>query len=252
MAELMRAQREEGEAEDARHGKARAADRAPEGWSAPSRWSGAARTGKAETQSWASPLGAPKVPYAPWGDSDDDSEPVDDYSGGLGTPTGRQLMSTVGHWGGRPRRFLLTLVREGYAVADGKLFDLTPQVLELGFSVVSSMGVWDIARPFMERLSDQIEESCSAAVLDGLDVVYVSAVQYHRVITVGVAVGNRLPAYCQAVRPASKPSQKRHPPNSTTMRPASGTPAAVTDGALMARSTFPSPSKSPLVKAAPK
>jgi len=96
------------------------------------------------------------------------------------------------------RRFLLTLVREGYAVADGKLFDLTPQVLELGFSVLSSMGTWDIARPFMERLSETVEESCSASVLDGHDVVYVSGVQYQRVITVGVAVGNRLPAYCTA------------------------------------------------------
>lgn len=96
------------------------------------------------------------------------------------------------------RRFLLTLVHEGYAVADGKLFDLTPQVLELGFSVLSTMGTWEIARPFMERLCEEIEESCSAAVLDGQDVVYVSGVQVHRVISVGVAVGNRLPAHCTA------------------------------------------------------
>ena len=96
------------------------------------------------------------------------------------------------------RRLLITLVREGYAVTDGKLFDLTPQVLELGFSVISSMGVWDLARPFLERLSDQVEESVSAAILDGDEVVYVCCVQYHRVISVGVTLGNRLPAYCTA------------------------------------------------------
>ncbi len=96
------------------------------------------------------------------------------------------------------RRFLLTLVHEGYAVADGKLFDLTPQVLELGFSVLSSMGVWDLSRPFLERLAEEIEESVSAAVLDGSDVVYVCGAQYHRVISVGVTLGNRLPAYCTA------------------------------------------------------
>lgn len=96
------------------------------------------------------------------------------------------------------RRFLLTLVREGYAATDGKLFDLTPQVLELGFSVLSQIDTWDIAKPFLERLSEQIEESVSASVLDGFDVVYVCGIQYHRIISVGVAVGNRLPAYCTA------------------------------------------------------
>ncbi|MGP1395952.1 MAG: IclR family transcriptional regulator domain-containing protein [Inquilinaceae bacterium] len=96
------------------------------------------------------------------------------------------------------RRFLLTLVREGYAATDGKLFDLTPQVLELGFSVLSRIATWDIAKPFLERLSEQIEESVSASVLDGFDVVYVSGAQFNRIISVGVSVGNRLPAYCTA------------------------------------------------------
>jgi IclR family pca regulon transcriptional regulator len=96
------------------------------------------------------------------------------------------------------RRLLLTLVREGYAETNGKLFDLTPQVLELGFSVMSSMGIWDIARRFMQRLSEEIEESVSASVLDGGHVVYVAGAQYHRVISVGVTLGSRLPAHCTA------------------------------------------------------
>jgi IclR family transcriptional regulator, pca regulon regulatory protein len=108
------------------------------------------------------------------------------------------------------RRFLLTLVHEGYAATDGKYFDLTPQVLELGFSVLSQIETWDVARPILERLSETIEESVSAAVLDGFDVVYVCGVQYHRIISVGVAVGNRLPAYCTAtgrVLLAAQPEQ---------------------------------------------
>ncbi len=96
------------------------------------------------------------------------------------------------------RRILLTLVREGYAVADGKLFDLTPQVLELGYSVLSSKGIWDIARPFIDHLSEELQESVSAAVLDQFDVVYVSGAQYHRVISVGITVGARFPAACTA------------------------------------------------------
>ncbi len=109
------------------------------------------------------------------------------------------------------RRILLTLVHEGYAVADGKLFDLTPKVLELGHSVLSSKGSWDIARPFIDHLSEELRESCSAAVLDKFDVVYVSGAQYHRIISVGIAIGARFPAHSTAtgrVLLAAQPSEK--------------------------------------------
>ncbi len=96
------------------------------------------------------------------------------------------------------RRFLLTLVREGYVVTDGKMFDLTPKVLDLGFSVLSRIGIWDRARPFMERLSEQTGESCTAAILEGQEVVYVAGVQAHNIISVGITVGSRQPAYYTA------------------------------------------------------
>ena len=109
-----------------------------------------------------------------------------------------QVAAETGNTRAGARRILLTLVHEGYAVSDGKLFDLTPQVLELGFSVLSSKGAWDIARPFINHLSEELRESVSAAVLDNFDVVYVSGSQYHRVISVGISVGSRHPAYCTA------------------------------------------------------
>jgi IclR family transcriptional regulator, pca regulon regulatory protein len=117
--------------------------------------------------------------------------------------TGRKMTLTevaaeTGNTRAGARRILLTLVRDGYAVADGKLFDLTPQVLELGYSVLSSKGVWDIARPFIDHFAEEIRESVSAAVLDRFDVVYVSGTQFHRVITVGISVGSRFPAHCTA------------------------------------------------------
>jgi len=109
-----------------------------------------------------------------------------------------EVATETGNTRAGARRILLTLVREGYAVADGRLFDLTPQVLELGFSVLSSKGVWDIARPFIERFSEDIRESVSAAILDEYSVVYVSGTQYHRVISVGITVGRRFPAHATA------------------------------------------------------
>jgi IclR family pca regulon transcriptional regulator len=109
-----------------------------------------------------------------------------------------EVAAETGNTRAGARRILLTLVHEGYAVADGKLFDLTPQLLELGFSVLSSKGAWDIARPFIDHLSESLRESVSAAVLDTFDVVYVTGAQYHRVISVGITVGARFPARCTA------------------------------------------------------
>jgi len=109
-----------------------------------------------------------------------------------------QVASETGNTRAGARRILLTLIHEGYAVSDGKLFDLTPQVLELGHSVLSSKGVWEIAKPFIDNLSTETQESVSAAILDKFDVVYVSGAQYHRVISVGISVGARFPAHCTA------------------------------------------------------
>src|SRR3954469_14604153 len=50
------------------------------------------------------------------------------------------------------RRILLTLEELGYARSEQGGFALTPRVLELGVSYVHSTGLWEIARPHMERL----------------------------------------------------------------------------------------------------
>ena len=94
------------------------------------------------------------------------------------------------------RRFLLTLVREGYAETNGKLFRLRPKVLELGFSVLASMGVTEIIQPILNELAETLEESCFAAVLDGESVIYIARSSSRRVVSVGISVGSRAPAHC--------------------------------------------------------
>src|SRR5256885_7635832 len=58
------------------------------------------------------------------------------------------------------RRILLTLAELGYVRAVGRGFALTPRVLDLGVAYVRSMGLWEIARPHMERLVAPTNESC--------------------------------------------------------------------------------------------
>jgi IclR family pca regulon transcriptional regulator len=96
------------------------------------------------------------------------------------------------------RRFLHTLVREGYAETDGKFFRLRPKILELGYSALSSMSFAEIAGPIMEDLSATVDETCFAAVLDGEDVVYVAKATSQRVINVNIEVGSRMPAFCMS------------------------------------------------------
>lgn len=97
------------------------------------------------------------------------------------------------------RRFLLTLVDLGYMRTDGRLFSLTPQVLRLGHAYLSAMGLPQIAQPHLAGLSAELGESVSVAILDGTDIVYVARVATRRIMTVGITVGTRFPAYATSM-----------------------------------------------------
>jgi IclR family pca regulon transcriptional regulator len=97
------------------------------------------------------------------------------------------------------RRLLMTLEYLGYAHRQGRQFSLTPRVLELGFSYLSSLSVASLAQPVMEGVAHEIDESCSLAVLDGQDIVYVQRVAVRKVMTITLGVGARLPAFCTSM-----------------------------------------------------
>jgi IclR family transcriptional regulator, pca regulon regulatory protein len=93
------------------------------------------------------------------------------------------------------RRILVTLERLGYVRAEDRRFMPTPRVLAIGYAYLSSMDLWQAAHPFLAELAELSQESCSAAVLDGIEVVYVARVDSPRVVGVSVRVGARVPAY---------------------------------------------------------
>ncbi|GIJ26615.1 IclR family transcriptional regulator [Micromonospora qiuiae] len=97
------------------------------------------------------------------------------------------------------RRFLLTLVELGYVHTDGRLFSLRPRILDLGYAYLSSLSLPEVAQPHMEALVAQVHESCSVSVLDGDEVVYVARVPTKRIMTVGISVGTRFPAYATSM-----------------------------------------------------
>jgi IclR family pca regulon transcriptional regulator len=97
------------------------------------------------------------------------------------------------------RRFLHTLRELGYVRLEGAHFTLTPQVLRLGTAYLSGLGLPQLAQPHLERLTALVGESTSAAVLDGSDIVYVARVATRRIMTVGISVGTRFPAYATSM-----------------------------------------------------
>ena len=97
------------------------------------------------------------------------------------------------------RRLLLTLVELGYVAFDGKRFSLTPQVLDIGYAYLSSLNIEQIAQPFLEALSERVNESVSVTVLDGSDIIYVARVPTKRIMTISLGLGSRLPAHCTSM-----------------------------------------------------
>jgi IclR family pca regulon transcriptional regulator len=97
------------------------------------------------------------------------------------------------------RRFLLTLSELGYVRGQGNRFELTPRVLELGYSYLSALSFPDIALPRLEQLVAETSEASEGSILDGGDIVYVVRVPGPAMMTISVNVGARRPAYATAM-----------------------------------------------------
>lgn len=98
------------------------------------------------------------------------------------------------------RRCLYTLERLGYVASeDGRNFALRPKLLGLGHAYLSSTPLVVTAQPFLDRVSDAVNESCSLAILDGVDILYVARSVSSRIISVALNVGSRLPAHCTSI-----------------------------------------------------
>ncbi|MFG3113731.1 IclR family transcriptional regulator C-terminal domain-containing protein [Streptomyces sp. NPDC048197] len=97
------------------------------------------------------------------------------------------------------RRALITLEHLGYLALDGRLFRLTPKVLELGFAHLSGLTLPAIAQPHLAALVERVHDSASMAVLSGDDIQYVARVPTVRIMSVNITLGTRFPAYATSM-----------------------------------------------------
>ena len=97
------------------------------------------------------------------------------------------------------RRILFTLERGGYVASDGKLFTLTPHVLTLAASYLSSSQIVTVLQPVLDRIATDAHEIASLAVLDRNDAVFIARSSPTRMFSAGLDIGYRLPAFCTSV-----------------------------------------------------
>ncbi len=96
------------------------------------------------------------------------------------------------------RRYLLTLVANGYADFDGKRFQLTSRVLRLGHAYISSVPLPQIAQPIVEELGHRTDESIALSVLEGNESLTIASSAPRRILGIFTRVGTHLPALSTA------------------------------------------------------
>lgn len=97
------------------------------------------------------------------------------------------------------RRFVLTLTELGYLSTHNDRYQLTPRVLELGYSYLSALSFPELALPHLEQLVADTGEASEASILDGPDIVYVVRVPGPALMTISVNIGARRPAHLTAM-----------------------------------------------------
>ena len=96
-------------------------------------------------------------------------------------------------------RLLITLEELGYVRCQDNHYSLTPKVVDLGMAYISSLGLYGAAKPHMENLSKEVDQTVSLAELDGSDIVYTGRVEVPKIVSVSMTVGSRLPSASTAL-----------------------------------------------------
>jgi IclR family pca regulon transcriptional regulator len=98
-------------------------------------------------------------------------------------------------------RMVNTLTEAGYLLRDPDTKRYRPgiRVLQLGFAALANLELRQVARPFLERLSQTVGETVSLSVLDGMEVIYIDRVRNRQIVGVVLGLGSRLPAHCASM-----------------------------------------------------
>ncbi len=98
-------------------------------------------------------------------------------------------------------RILATLVARGYARQNPETgrYALGAKALHLAESYLGQMDLRLVARPFLERLSEETGETANLVILDGQEALYLDKVESPQSLRIFSRIGRRAPLHCTAV-----------------------------------------------------
>ena len=118
----------------------------------------------------------------------------------LGRPTGiTELALATQLQKSNVHRILSTLRRLGYVRSNAdSSYEPTLRLWELGQRIHARMDLPAAARPHLERLVQETDETSHLAILDGREVVYVETIETANPVRAHTPRGGRVPSYCTA------------------------------------------------------
>jgi IclR family pca regulon transcriptional regulator len=98
-------------------------------------------------------------------------------------------------------RVLSTLEAVGYLNrnAQTKRYSPSLKVLTLGFTAINNLDVRQVARPYLEQLSQELNLTTSLGILDGLWVVYADRIRNRAIVGILLGLGDRIPVHCSSM-----------------------------------------------------
>jgi len=115
-----------------------------------------------------------------------------------------ELAQRLGLTRSTTHRYVATLARLGFLAQDEttRKYRLGIRVLDLGFSVLGSLELREIAAPYLQRLTALTGHTSNLAIRDDTDVILIDRIRgrpgrYHH-LEFSLHVGSRIPSYCTA------------------------------------------------------
>ena len=135
-------------------------------------------------------------------------------------------------------RLLAALRRAGFVLQDrpNGAYRPGPALYQIGLSAVSRIDIRRVARPVLEQIRDETQETVSLAVLEGATVRFLDCAESPRSVRVGNRTGVVRPAHASAVGKAilaglsDAELDRRYPDGEL---PPTTTPASITDMAAL-------------------
>lgn len=111
-----------------------------------------------------------------------------------------ELAAATGLTKSSVQRVVFTLEALGFVrrSTDGRRYELSPRVCDLGFRYLETSRLVAASNPYLFDLNRRCGETVNLSEPDGADMVFVARFPGHKSIAVHMPIGRRLPMFCTA------------------------------------------------------